>query len=266
MRVISVATAEDPRIAEYAAVRDRDLAGREGTFVVEGKVALRVLVDRGAYPIRSVLLAERRVEAVSDLLARLGTDVPVYVASQATMDAIVGFPIHRGVLAMAERTPVPCADDLLQAIGPGARLVVGLVGVVNHDNVGGVFRNAAAFGVVAALLDAVTCDPLYRKAIRVSSGASLFVPFARSSSEHALVDALARAGFEIWGLSPKAGADVREIVPGGRTALLVGAEGDGLSAEVLARVRAVRIPMTAGFDSLNVAVASGIAMFQARAT
>lgn len=263
-RIVQVRSPSEAPVAAYAEMRERDLVGREGLFVVEGKVALRVLVERSRHRVRSILLSENRVESVRDVLDRVGEDVAAFVAPQRTMDALVGFPIHRGVLALAERSPVPCADDLVEELGTGPALVVGLIGVVNHDNVGGVFRNAAAFGAAGALLDAVTCDPLYRKAVRVSAGATLFVPFARSSTPHALVDALLRAGYETWALTPRGERAIDEApFASRRIALLLGAEGEGLPADVLRRACTLRIPMAPGFDSLNVAVASGIALFAA---
>ena len=181
------------------------------------------------------------------------------------MDRVVGFPIHRGVLAVGQRGAETSPAELLAGLGPRA-LVVGLVGLANHDNVGGVFRNAAAFAADAVLLDETTCDPLYRKAIRVSAGASLLVPFARASSAGALVDALDAAGYETVALSPSGRETLREIAFGDRTALVFGAEGRGLPADILARTRSVRVPMAPGCDSLNVATASGIALYEARLT
>jgi tRNA G18 (ribose-2'-O)-methylase SpoU len=263
--LVPISSLGDPRISAYANVRERDLAGREGHFLVEGKIALRVLLERGRFPVRSLLLAENRVEAVRDVLEALPESVDAFVAPQKTMDTVVGFAIHRGILALAARVSVPTADELLEQLPAGGAVVLGLVGIVNHDNVGGIFRNAAAFGVDGVLLDTVTCDPLYRKAIRVSAGASLFVPYSRSSSPHTMLDGLLRAGFALRALSPGGTADVAELAVGDeRLALLFGTEGHGLPPDVLARARTLRIPMAQGFDSLNVAVASGIALHAAR--
>ena len=166
--------------------------------------------------IESLLLAEGRLNGLSDALALLPPEVPVYVANRAVMDAIVGFPIHRGVLAVARRAPLPPAEELLSRM-PGSALVVGLIGLANHDNVGGIFRNAAAFGASAVLLDPETCDPLYRKAIRVSVGGALVVPFTRVPSVDAMVEALQAAAFEIIALSPLGRGDSldRSGQPGG---------------------------------------------------
>jgi tRNA G18 (ribose-2'-O)-methylase SpoU len=256
---IPILAPDDPRIEPYRAVRERDLAGREHRFVAEGDVVLRVLLRQSRFRVESVLLAENRLAGLGDTLAGLPPEVPVYTANRAVMDAIVGFPIHRGVLAVARRAPLPPVGDLLAGLPEGA-LVVGLVGLANHDNVGGIFRNAAAFGAGAVLLDRGTCDPLYRKAIRVSVGGALVVPFTRVESAEAMVEALRAAGFEVISLSPRGREALSQVRPSRRTALLLGAEGPGLPADVLARTRSVSIPMSGGFDSLNVATTSGIAL------
>ncbi|MDB5495122.1 MAG: methyltransferase [Phenylobacterium sp.] len=258
MRPIRVDDPGDPRVADYLQVRERDLVGRAGRFIAEGAVVLEKLIAAGRHPIRSVLLAEKRLAALGPLLEGLDPAVPVYAAGQAVMDAIVGFPIHRGVLAVGERAE-PTPDALLARL-PAQALVVGLCGIANHDNVGGLFRNAAAFGAQAVLLDADCCDPLYRKAIRVSVGAALTVPFATLAPGRDLAATLAEAGFELLALSPAGEAALGEVAWAARQAALFGAEGPGLPPALMARSRTVRIPMAAGFDSLNVATASGIVL------
>jgi tRNA G18 (ribose-2'-O)-methylase SpoU len=256
---IVISDPDDPRIEAYRAIRERDLVGRQHRFIVEGEVVLRVLAQQRRFPVESVLLAESRAEPLRDVIAALPSDVPVYLASRAVMDAVVGFPIHRGILAVARRMPLPPVAECLASLPPRA-LVLGLVGLANHDNVGGIFRNAAAFGADAVLLDETSCDPLYRKAIRVSVGGVLVVPFARSASASDMVADLQASGFDVLALSP-AGADTLDAVkPALRTALLLGAEGPGLPAALLARTRTISIPMRSGFDSLNVATTSGIAL------
>ncbi len=227
--------------------------------MAEGEVVLRVLLTRSRFAVESVLLAESQLERLGDLLAQAPTGVPVYSASRAVMDEIVGFPIHRGILAIGRRGPAPSPGDLLAGL-PETALVVGLVGLANHDNVGGIFRNAAAFGAHAVLLDRESCDPLYRKAIRVSVGGALIVPFARAESPDALCDALEAAGFGIVALSPSGREPLSQVRRASRTALLLGAEGPGLPDRILARCRTASIPMAGGFDSLNVATTSGIAL------
>jgi tRNA G18 (ribose-2'-O)-methylase SpoU len=221
-------------------------------------VVLEKLAAAGRHPIRSVLVAEKRVAALRPLLDRLPDGVEVYAAGQSAMDAVVGFHIHRGVLAAGTRAE-PRLDELLDRRPPRA-LVVGLSGIANHDNMGGLFRNAAAFGADAVVLDEDCCDPLYRKAIRVSVGAALTTPFARGGDAGALVGRLQAAGLEVLALTPGGETDLAELVPPARCAVLFGAEGPGLPPQVLARVRTVRIAMAAGFDSLNVATAAGIVL------
>jgi tRNA G18 (ribose-2'-O)-methylase SpoU len=249
---------DDPRLADYTRMRERDLVGREGRFIAEGAVVLEKLIASGRHPIRSVLLAAHRLDPLEARFAGLPPETPVYTASQAVMDRVVGFAIHRGVLALGERAE-PSPQALLDALPPQA-LVVGLVGVANHDNMGGLFRNAAAFGADAVLVDATSCDPLYRKAIRVSVGAALTTPFARLASAEAMVEALARRGFELLALSPAGAETLSDLAPAPRQAALFGAEGPGLPAPILARCRSVRIPMAGDFDSLNVATSSGIVL------
>jgi tRNA G18 (ribose-2'-O)-methylase SpoU len=250
----------DPRVLAYTDVREKDLASREGLFVAEGDNVLRVLLGpRSLYRARSVLIAEARAATRGELLDRAPPDVPVFVAKQAVMDAIVGFPIHRGILALGERGPPRPAPELLA----GAKLALGLVGLANHDNVGGLFRNAAAFGAGAIVVDAQTCDPLYRKSIRVSVGGALIVPSARVDTGEDVLEALERAGFEVFAFSPQGALELGEVAPApssARRALVFGAEGPGLPAHLLARARTVRIAMAPGFDSLNVAVSAGIAL------
>jgi tRNA G18 (ribose-2'-O)-methylase SpoU len=256
---IPISDPNDPRIEAYRAVRERDLAGREHRFVAEGEVVLRVLLKQPRLTVESVLLAENRIQGLSDALEVLAPETPVYVASRAVMDAIVGFPIHRGILAVARHPPLPSVEDLLGGL-PERALVVGLIGLANHDNVGGIFRNAAAFGANAVLLDRETCDPLYRKAVRVSVGGALVVPFTRAPSAAAMVASLRKAGFEVISLTPSGRERLVDVGRAPRAALLLGAEGPGLPASLLEETRSVAIPMSGGFDSQNVATTSGIVL------
>lgn len=257
--IIPITDPDDPRIAPYRAVKERDLVGREGLFIAEGEVVVRVLARTPRHQMLSLLLAERQVERLRDLLTGLPDGVPVYQAAQAVMDQIVGFPIHRGILGLGRRCGLADGPALLQGLGSEA-LVVGLSGLSNHDNVGGIFRNAAAFGVDAVVLDSDCCDPLYRKAIRVSVGGALIVPFVQLAPGIDMVELFAANGFEALSLSPSGEVELADCLRPNRCAVLFGAEGPGLSASVLARTQTVRLTMAGGFDSLNVATTSGIVL------
>jgi len=257
--VIPIDDPRDPRVAAYRDVRERDLVGREGCFIAEGEVVLRLLLRSARHRPVSLLLADKRVAGLLPLLADLPDDVPVYGAGQAVLDAIAGFPLHRGILALGRRSPLPSAEDLLAGLEERA-LVVVPCGIGNHDNLGGIFRNGAAFGADAVLLDPTCCDPLYRKAIRVSVGATLTVPYARLDGGTDVVDLLARHGFAALALSPSGATTLADLKRPARAAVLLGSEGPGLPAGVLARTCTVRIPMAGGFDSLNVATTCGIVL------
>ena len=178
-------------------MRERDLVGRQGLFVAEGEVVLRVLSrSRLCAPV-SLLVAEKRLTALADVIDALPDGTPVYAAGQGAMDAIVGFPIHRGLLGLGRRLTDLSASQLLGAL-PAEALVLVLSGIANHDNMGGIFRNAAAFGADAVILDSGCCDPLYRKAIRVSVGAALITPFARLAPGEDLPGLLAQHGLKRW--------------------------------------------------------------------
>lgn len=262
MTPIPIHDPADPRVADYRQIQERDLTGRRGLFVAEGAVVLNVLASPQSRcrPV-SALIAEQRVETLRPVLELL--DAPVYAAGQGVMDAVAGFPIHRGILALGEKPAEPELADLLNA-APDDALVVAVCGVGNHDNMGGIFRNAAAFGAQGVLLDAHCCDPLYRKAIRVSVGAALRTPFVTGLDPLAMLDGLEAAGFSLLALSPSGGERLSQVRPGGRAALILGAEGPGLAPAVMARCRTVAIPMAGGFDSLNVAATSAVALHQMR--
>jgi tRNA G18 (ribose-2'-O)-methylase SpoU len=258
--IIPLTSSDDPRLAPYLAVKERDLMRASGSFVVEGKVTLMHLVESSRFEVESVFLAENRVAPLTDVLARLDPGVPVYMAPQEVMDRITGFHIHRGVLALAKRTVEQNIGALLAEIAEGPVTLLALIELSNHDNVGACFRNAAALGARAVVMDAGTCDPLYRKAIRVSAGTALSLPFARAATGVALLDALQAASVECWALSPTGGEPLHTLAPPERLAVVLGAEGPGLQDELMARCRRVSIPMAAGVDSLNVATAGAIAL------
>jgi tRNA G18 (ribose-2'-O)-methylase SpoU len=249
----------DPRIEPYRDIRERDLVGRQGLFVAEGEVVLRHLVGSSRFRPVSVLIDSKRLEKLAPMLAQLPDEVPVFHAPQELLSAIAGFHLHRGILGLGRRDDTISAEHLLADLGPGA-LVLVLYGIANHDNMGSIFRNAAAFGADAVFLDAHCCDPLYRKALRVSVGAALTVPFARLDRDQDALALLARHGIEAIALTPAGETRLTDLRRTERMAVLLGPEGPGLPDDVIARARGVGIPMARGFDSLNVATTSGIVL------
>jgi tRNA G18 (ribose-2'-O)-methylase SpoU len=258
-RTIRIDDPDDPRLAPYRDIRERDMVGRQDRFIAEGKVVLNVLLAAARFEAESVLVLESRLAGIEPTLQQ--ADLPVYVVPAAVMDGVAGFHMHRGILAVGRRRPPQSASALLAEL-PASALVVALVGIANHDNMGAIFRNAAAFGAGAVLLDKTCCDPLYRKSIRVSVGAALKVPFTFAGSAEEMIEALAGSGFSIIALSPRGQRSIRDVEPAGRTALLLGAEGEGLPDALMARLETTRIPMVEDFDSLNVATASAIALYE----
>ena len=199
---------------------------------------------------------------ISALLAGLSPQLPVYVARQDIIDKIAGFHVHRGILATGIRTRRRTMTDLVLDCPQDALLVV-LSGISNHDNIGGIFRNAAAFGAGGVILDEQCCNPLYRKALRVSVGGVLTVPWATGGSADAIATELSAAGFSLFALSPSGANDIRSIPASGRRAIFLGSEGHGLSASIIHSLETFRIPMKGDFDSLNVSTTSGIALMLA---
>ncbi|WP_027056925.1 TrmH family RNA methyltransferase [Mesorhizobium erdmanii] len=259
MDPIRIDDPRDPRVAGYLDIRERDLAGRQGRFVAEGKVVLDLLLSSGRLSAESVLVLENRLSGLTEILRKAPADLPVYVVTSTVMDAIAGFHMHRGILAIGRKETPQAAGPLLDAL-PAQALIVVLVGIANHDNMGSIFRNAAAFGADAVLMDATCCDPLYRKAIRVSVGAALKIPFASFPDSAGFSAMLAERGFEQFALSPRGRTEIRDADPAARLALYLGTEGEGLPESLLDRLHTVRITMSEGFDSLNVAAASAIAL------
>ncbi len=258
--IINISSVDDERIGAYLAVRERDLVGRQNRFIAEGEVVLNVLL-RSDYEIESLLISQKQLAFLERMPSAILEKTPVYVAEQPVMDTIVGFHIHRGLLAVGIKKPKPDAASLLASL-PANALVLGLVDLSNHDNIGGIFRNAAAFGVDAILMDELCCDPLYRKALRVSVGGVLKVPFCRVDHVETMISLLRQNNFSTLALSPNGSITLKSVVPDGRTALLFGAEGPGLPESILQKVTSVSIPMANSFDSLNVATTSGIALYQ----
>jgi tRNA G18 (ribose-2'-O)-methylase SpoU len=257
-----VADPADPRLEPFVAIRERDLVGRLGRFVAEGEVVLRLLLDADRFDIETILVSERVAAGGRPWFRSVPAGAAFLAAPDAVIAAVSGFPVHRGILAVGRRRIEPDVAELLAGLPPRARVVV-CVGLANHDNMGGIFRNAAAFGADAVLCDATCCDPLYRKAIRVSVGGVFRVPFVRRGPAESLVEALGAAGFDCLALSPAGSEPIHRVAWPERVAFVLGAEGAGLPESVLRRVRTVRIGMAPGFDSLNVAVSAGIALHAA---
>lgn len=201
--LIPVEDPADPRIAAFRDIRERDLTGRQGRFIAEGTVVLRMLAAAhkagGAFAAESILILKNRLSGVADILADFPPDVPVYVAEAPVLDGIVGFHLHRGILALGRRVRDITLDGLTEAL-PASSLVLVGCGISNHDNLGAMFRNAAAFYADAVFLDETSCDPLYRKALRVSVGSVLSVPYHRGGGAVQMLERLSQAGFAIWSL------------------------------------------------------------------
>jgi tRNA G18 (ribose-2'-O)-methylase SpoU len=258
-RVVVMDDPADPRLDGYRHLTDaalrRSWEAEHGLFVAEGALAIEALAA-SVFPLHSVLALARRLEALIGV--PLPGDVPVYVAEAALLEAIAGFEVHRGLLALGRRLAPLDAGPLLRA----SRLSVVAEGINDQENLGAIFRNAAAFGAGAVLLDPSCADPLYRRTVRVSLGHALRIPFARVAPWPGVL--LDPVGPTILALTPDPTAEpidgVAAEVGAGPVALLVGAERHGLSAPALALGRRVRIPMAPGVDSLNVAAAMAVAL------
>ena len=260
---VGVADVDDERLADYRHLADAALRraheAAAGVCIAEGELVVRRAVAAGA-TLRSLLVSDQRLSRVADVVAAVSC--PVYVTSVAALRQVTGFTLHRGVVASVVRPPDQSWPDLVD----GARRILLLEGVNDHENLGVLFRTAAALGADAVLLDPRCADPLYRRSIRVSMGAALALPFARIQPWPDAIASLRVAGVTVGALTPGGDTDVGPALAGiERLALLVGAEGPGLTAAALAAsdVR-LRIPMAAGTDSLNVATAAGIALHAAR--
>jgi tRNA G18 (ribose-2'-O)-methylase SpoU len=256
--LIPIRDADDPRLADYRALTDvalrRKLEPENGLFIAEGEKVVRRAVAAG-YEVRSMLIAGNRTTETADLPGIH------YVAGFDVLEAVTGFHVHRGVLAAVAR---PAALTVHQVQRGAQRLMV-LEELSSTTNLGAVFRSAAALGMDGVILAPTCGDPLYRRAVRVSMGQVFAVPYARCESWPGDLAALRDAGWRVLALTPDAGAtpiDALEVQAGDRLALLLGAEGPGLSSEALAEAsERVRIPMSHGVDSLNVAAAAAVAAY-----
>jgi len=265
-----VADPDDERVRDYLRLTDvalrRVLEPREGLYLAESEKVIRRALAAG-HRMRSVLMAPRWVTDLADLVdLAVGQGVPVYVASPAVIQEMTGFHLHRGALASMHRPALPEPEEVLA----GARRVAVLEDIVDHTNVGAVFRSAAALGVDAVLVTPRCADPLYRRSVRVSMGTVFQVPWTRIPDWPASLERLREAGFTVAALALSEDAvalDELAADPPERLALVLGTEGDGLSPRTVATSDVVvRIPMAAGVDSLNVAAASAVAFWALRAS
>jgi tRNA G18 (ribose-2'-O)-methylase SpoU len=260
-RLVEISDPADPRLADYRDLRDvalrKTLEAEHGLFLAEGEKVVRRAADAG-FTARSFLMAPRWLDGLADVLA--ASDAPCYVLSEDLAEQVTGFHVHRGALASLERRPLPTVDEVLA----GARTVLVLEDLVDHTNVGAVFRCGAAFELDAVLLAPRCADPLYRRAIKVGMGAVFTLPWTRLPDWTDALPSLSRAGFTTVALTLADGAVPIDDAVAGRdkVALVLGSEGHGLSTrwERDADVRAV-IPMSAEVDSLNVAAAAAVACY-----
>jgi len=262
-RLTEVTSADDERLSDYRDLTDVALRTRleppHGLFIAEGEKVIRRAVRAGYRP-RSLLLSPDWLDRMSELVRDI--HAPVYVAEASLLEQVTGFHVHRGALAAFHRKPVLTAEEVAAR---AERLVV-LEDVVSHTNLGAIFRCAAALGMHGVVLSPSCADPLYRRSVRVSMGEVFAVPYARADRWPDWLDDLRRTGWRVAALTPAADAKALTdagIVPGERVAVLLGTEGPGLSPLALQRADLrLRIPMAAGVDSLNVAVAAAITFWE----
>jgi len=277
LRTVEVGSADDARLADYTRLTDAGLRthleAEHGLFIAEGTKVITRAIAAG-YPVRSLLLGRGRLADLPALGEAASSapggatesapgSAPVYVVPDEVAERLTGYRVHRGALASLGRRPLPGVRDVIS----GARRIVVLEDLVDHGNVGAIFRCAAALGVDAVVLSPRCADPLYRRSVKVSMGAVFTIPYARMAGWYDGLADLTAAGFRLLALTPDEGATpiAAALRAPGPVALLLGTEGDGLSARWLHEAdEAVRIPMNpaaraAGVDSLNVVAAAAIA-------
>jgi tRNA G18 (ribose-2'-O)-methylase SpoU len=265
MNPIIIDSADDSRLDPFRNIKGQTRR-HDDTFVAESELVLERLFS-SHFVVRSILLTAARAERLhGDLRAYVdaqSASTKIFIAHQSIIDAVVGYPLHRGVISVVERPTLPSAQSVLQR----SQTLVVLEQVMDPENVGTVFRHCAGFGVDGVLLHGPTGDPLYRKTIRTSMGWTLAIPYARTTDGSSLPELLRAHGFVTLALTPASGSQLLSEAVGmldssARIALLLGAEGPGLTAETLAAVdHCVRIPMNDGVDSLNVATAAAVALY-----
>ncbi len=263
-RLIPVADPSDPRLGDYVSLRDaqlrRHIEASEGLFVAEGERVVRRAVASG-YPVRSFLMTKRWLAGLEAELVSAG-EVPCFVVTEEVAEAVTGFHVHRGALASLERIPLPSIEEVIT----GARRIVVLEDIVDHTNVGAIFRCAAALGIDAVLVSPRCADPLYRRSIKVSMGAVFSLPWTRMSQWYDAVPQLSEAGFTTVALTPSPEAydldHLADAARNGGVCMILGSEGTGLTRRWLASADfRVRIDMANDIDSLNVAAAAAIAFY-----
>jgi tRNA G18 (ribose-2'-O)-methylase SpoU len=261
--VIEIVTATDARLADYRSLTDVALRTRieppHGLFIAEGALVIERAILAG-YELRSAVMSPQWLERTEPSLR--GSAAPVYLASEPLLKELTGFHVHRGALAAVRRRPLLELDDL----AAGSRRLAVIEDLVNHTNVGAIFRAAAALGMDGVLLSPSSADPLYRRSVRVSMGAVFTVPYAKAREWPQALEHLQSQGFQVLALTPADDAvplDKLAIDPARAVAVVLGTEGAGLSAAAAAAADLrVRIPMTAGIDSLNVASAAAVAFWE----
>jgi tRNA G18 (ribose-2'-O)-methylase SpoU len=259
--VVRIDAIDDERLSAFRSVPDPELLTRLGLFVAEGRLVVRRLLAHSRLETRALLVTEPVLASIGDLVAGRPA-LNVFVVTQDVMNGVAGFNFHRGCLAIGVRPPARHWREVADA----ARRIVVLERVGNADNVGAIFRNTSAFGAGGVLLQSDCADPLYRKSIRTSMAASLSIPFAAAEPWPAVLDELRGAGWMTVAMTPAADASVRAVAQGfagSRIAIVLGHEGDGLTPEAIAAcTHRARIPMAPGFDSVNVATAAAIALYE----
>lgn len=273
--IVRITDPADPRLSDYVGLKDVTLRSRHepaaGLYIAESSSVIQRALEAGHRP-RSFLMAERWAESMAELLDAAGAgptgSVPAYVGAAEVVNSLAGFNVHRGALAAMHRPTLPSVAGLLSSLGPGPCRVVVLEDIVDHTNVGAIFRSAAALGAAAVLVGPQCADPLYRRSVRVSMGGVFQVPWTRMPTWDDGIAELSGAGFTVAAMALTSSAiDLDDFAAGPppRVALALGAEGDGLSAHAVATADVtVRIPMAGGVDSLNVAAASAVALWALR--
>jgi tRNA G18 (ribose-2'-O)-methylase SpoU len=270
MRVEVIESLDDPRVDDYRVIKEAALLQQRGVFIAEGSLVLERLLDPGCrFEIKSMLLTPKRLEAMTPDIERSGKDPLVLRVTREQMDGVVGFRFHQGAVAAGRIGGGLSVDEVVEraiatSTGAARTMLVVLEDLVDLDNVGSIFRNATALGAGGVLLSPRCADPLYRKAIRTSMGHALRLPFARMQDWPDGLRRLRELGFTVAAMTPGEGSvEIGALArnAGERAALLVGTEGDGLTRAAMAAADLrVRIPMSSGVDSLNVATACAVAL------